>query len=147
MHWKISLMVLLTGALIPIQAGINGTLARKTGNPLLAATASFVIGTIFLLAVFPMFGGQLPKLSSLRGEPWWIWTGGAVGALYVLLIILAVQRTGAAALIVFVVAGQMIASLVIDHYGLIGFPPVPISPQRIFGALLLIGGVLVIRST
>ncbi|CAM2010819.1 DMT family transporter [Acanthopleuribacter pedis] len=147
MSWKISLMVLLTGTLIPIQAGVNGALARKTGSPMFAATVSFLIGTVFLLAIIPMVSGAIPKMADVRETPWWVWSGGLVGAAYVVLVIMAVQKVGASTLIVFVVAGQMIASLIIDHYGLIGFPQVEITVKRMAGALLLIGGVLMIRSS
>ncbi len=147
MSWKISLMVLMTGTLIPIQAGINGALARKTGSPMFAATVSFLIGTLFLLAIVPLVGNALPKWADVRETPWWVWSGGLVGAVYVVLVIMAVQKVGASTLIVFVVAGQMIASLLIDHFGLIGFPEVAINGKRLMGAALLIGGVLLVRSS
>lgn len=147
MSWKISLMVLMTGTLIPIQAGINGALARKTGSPMFAATVSFLIGTLFLLAIVPLVGNAMPKWADVRETPWWVWSGGLVGAVYVVLVIMAVQKVGASTLIVFVVAGQMIASLIIDHFGLIGFPEVAVNGKRLMGAGLLIAGVLLVRSS
>lgn len=147
MSWKISLMVLLTGTLIPIQAGINGALARKTGSPMFAATVSFLIGSLFLLAIVPLVGGALPKWADVRETPWWVWGGGLVGAVYVVLVIMAVQKVGASSLIVCVVAGQMIASLIIDHFGLIGFPEVAVNGKRLVGSALLIAGVLLVRSS
>jgi transporter family-2 protein len=54
-------------------------------------------------------------------------------------------RLGAATMIAAIVAGQMIASLVLDQYGLLGFPIHPISGVRVFGAALVIGGVILVQ--
>jgi transporter family-2 protein len=53
-------------------------------------------------------------------------------------------RLGAAALLALTLSGQMLAALIIDHYGIIGFPQSTITPSRLIGAALLVAGVLLI---
>jgi transporter family-2 protein len=73
------------------------------------------------------------------------WSGGIIGALYVLAAVVLAPRLGAGTLVAAVVAGQMITSLVLDHYGLIGFPVHPLSAVRFIGAALIIMGVVLIQ--
>ena len=76
--------------------------------------------------------------------PSWAWFGGMVGAFYVATTVIVGPRLGSATLLALVVLGQLSASLVIDHFGWIGFPEHPISTVRILGAIMLFGGVLLI---
>ena len=61
------------------------------------------------------------------------------------MVILLAPRLGAAPLIAAVVAGQMLASVALDHYALAGFPPHPVTLQRVAGVILVIGGVALVR--
>ncbi len=107
---------------------------------------SFCIGTLLL------FLSSLTAKVSLaficKGfyqAPWWIWTGGVLGAFYLWLAIVLAPRLGATVLVGLIVAGQLIASLFLDHYGLLGFPHQPITLWRALGVALLILGVILIR--
>ena len=77
--------------------------------------------------------------------PWWVWVGGLLGAFYVLGSIVTAPRLGAATLVALILAGQSIASLLVDHYGWVGFPEHPITALRVVGIALLAGGVLLVR--
>jgi transporter family-2 protein len=72
---------------------------------------------------------------------WWAWSGGFFGALYIAVSIVLLPRLGAAFFIALLIAGQMIASIAFDHFGLLGLAPHPLDASRIFGALLLVRGV------
>jgi transporter family-2 protein len=74
-----------------------------------------------------------------------VWTGGVIGAVYVTLTVILVPRLGPALMFGTIVAGQMLAALVLDHYGLLGVPTHPVNVGRLVGALLLIAGVVMIR--
>jgi transporter family-2 protein len=139
------LLAALAGALLPVQAGINAQLRVTLGNPLVATLVSFLIGSVALGLL--VLGARIPlQLGPALGRaPWWHWTGGLLGAVYVALTILLAPRLGAAALIAAVVAGQMLASLVLDQWALVGFAPHPLSLQRVLGAVLVIGGVALVR--
>ena len=88
----------------------------------------------------------LPALAALGALPWWAWFGGALGALYVALSIIVIPKLGAAALFAFIVAGQMLASLLLDHIGAFGLPIQELNLWRLSGALLLVAGVVLIRA-
>jgi transporter family-2 protein len=77
--------------------------------------------------------------------PWWIWVGGLLGAFYVLGSIVTAPKLGAATLVALILAGQAIASLLVDHFGWVGFEPHPITGVRVVGVLLLAGGVALVR--
>jgi bacterial/archaeal transporter family-2 protein len=139
------LLALGAGVLLPVQAGVNAQLRSGLGSPLAAALVSFVVGTAGLATIAVVLRTPLPIRSAWAATPWWQWTGGLLGAVYVVAAIVLAPRLGAATLVAAVVAGQMMTSLVLDQYGLVGFPVHPISLLRLLGAALVIGGVILIQ--
>jgi transporter family-2 protein len=87
----------------------------------------------------------IPSLATAARIPWWAWSGGLFGAIFIGLGILLVPQLGAAAFIAFLIAGQMIASVALDHFGVLGLPDRPIDLSKLLGIALLIGGVVLIR--
>lgn len=137
-------LAVFIGMLLPLQALINAALGRSTFGPVFAALVSFAVGTLVLLV---WWGTMRPsfEVAALARVPWWAWTGGAIGAIYVAAATLLVPRMGAAPLICLVVFGQLAGSLVLDHYGVLHARQ-PIDPLRVIGALLVIvGALLVVR--
>ncbi|HEY0111284.1 MAG TPA: DMT family transporter [Fibrella sp.] len=144
MHYLFLLLALLTGIAISIQAGINSSLRLSLNNPLLASLISFGTGFFTLLLVHIATGGGLLPLASLRSLTWWKWTGGVIGAVYVTTVILAVPRIGTANLVSLSVAGQLLAAVVLDHYGMLGFVQHPANGWRLLGIGLILAGVLLV---
>jgi transporter family-2 protein len=138
-------IVFVAGALIATQAGINSQLARAAGHPVFAAAISFVVGTAALLVASLFVGTTWTGLAATSRGPWWIWTGGLLGAVFVVTMAWLAPVLGAATLLSVAIAGQMTFALVLDHYGLVGFPQRPMSLGRAVGAVLLVGGVVMIR--
>lgn len=137
-------LVLLAGGMIALQAPTNAILARAGGSPVAAALISFAVGTATLLIVW--FGsGNRPRAAQFAGLPWYAWLGGVYGALYVAVAAYAAPRLGLAALITIGIGGQIAMALLLDHFGALGLPREPINLGRIAGALLVIGGVVVVR--
>ena len=114
MFWLFLLVAFLAGFVFPFQAGINAQLRQWIGHPLLAAFISFSVGTL-VLAVCPAFGLSFPGWQAVKLIPWWAWTGGVLGVISVVSSIVLAPRLGAAALIATIVAGQMMASMLLDH--------------------------------
>jgi transporter family-2 protein len=139
------LMALIAGATLPTQAGINAQLNLWSGSPVLAAAISFAVGTAALILYLLALRIPVPALSAATGHPWWIWTGGTLGAFFVAALVILAPKLGAASMVALVVAGQMIASLVLDHFGLVGYAVHPVNPVRLFGAGLVVVGVILIR--
>lgn len=145
MSWLLLAVAVLIGVVLPVQVGVNAQLRVGVGHPMVAATLSFAVGTLGLLAVTAVLRPGLPAVSAMARIPWWTWTGGLLGALYIASTIVLAPKLGAAALLAAIVAGQMLASLVLDHFGLLGFPVLPVTPVRVAAVLLIIIGVLMLQ--
>src|SRR6478609_525398 len=108
------LIVLAGGCLLPIQAGINGKLGRTINNPIAAAFISFTTGFL-TLGLYLIATRQNPfDLTDTKGAPWWIWTGGLIGAFFVSIATSLVPRLGATLSFTLIIAGQLIISVIID---------------------------------
>lgn len=145
MFWIYMLFALIAGSLMPVQAGVNAQLARFAGHPVLAALVSFMVGTLGLLVYSLFLRASWPTLADLSAAPGWLWVGGLMGAFFVATAAAFAPRLGAATFISITVAAQMITSVVLDQYGLLGFQVRQTSGWRIVGAILLIVGVALIR--
>jgi len=143
------LLAFLGGIFLSFQVAVNAQLRNWIGNSIYAMFISvfFSFCTAALAFAFYALTSPLPWPSFGRflQAPAWIWTGGILGALYVWLTIIVAQKLGATVLLGLIVAGQFLASLVIDHYGLLGFPQHSINVWRTVGVALLISGVVLIR--
>lgn len=141
-----SLLGVLAGAFIAIQAPVNAQLARGLGVPVAAAAISFLAGAI-VLAVVTLVTTRVQGLiiDWKAPAPWLFVAGGALGAVYVTSSVLLTPRIGAAALMAFLVAGQLVAGMLIDRGGYLGVAVREISMGRIAGAMLLLVGALMIR--
>ena len=133
------------GACIATQAAANGKFRLNIGSPLYAAFFS-ICGTVVtaiaaMLAVRP----AAPSADALRQAPWWNWIGGPLGAIIVLAGAALVSELGAALFIALVVAGQLVCSLLLDHFALLGLPEQPITPGRVLGAGLVLAGVVCMK--
>ena len=137
--------VIVGGISIATQAPINATLNRTLADPLLAATISFFVGFVILLGCWFISlavrgqGFVIPDLSPL---PWWAWIGGALGTTYVLAALWSVPKIGVVTVVAAVVFGQLVASMVIDTFGLFGIEPQDISLTRVLAAAMVMGGML-----
>lgn len=139
------LLAIGAGVLLPVQAGVNAQLRSAIGSPVTAALVSFLVGTAGLAAVVLLSRAPVTLRPAWFATPWWYWTGGLLGAVYVVATIVLAPRLGAATMVAAIVAGQMIASLVLDQYGLLGFPIHSINGARVLGAALVIGGVILVQ--
>lgn len=140
------LLVFIAGIGVTLQLGVNSQLRQVAGNPVLAALVSFVVGTAaLLLYVLGTARSTLPALETFRAIAWWKYAGGVLGAFYITTVIIAAPRIGAANVVALIVAGQLLAALVCDHFGWIGFTVQPVTVYRLLGALLILAGVLLMQ--
>lgn len=144
-RWIFLMIALVMGMFLPIQQGVNATLTSSLRNPLQGALASFAIGTFALLGLCSALQLPLPTLDKISGSPWWAWTGGLLGAVFVTTGIILAPRLGATTTAAALIAGQILASLLLDHHGLLGFNQHPISFGRLVGVVLLLTGVVLVR--
>ena len=136
------LIMALVGGCIALQAPINAGLGKSTGN-FAAATVSFAVGTI-LLAAIVFASGKAGGLSNATDVQWYYLLGGALGAAYVFSALVLISNIGAGGVAAATVTGQLTTSVVLDQIGFLGLDKEPISPARVFGVLLLLGGTYLI---
>jgi transporter family-2 protein len=132
------------GALVALQAPTNAMLARGAGSPVNAALISFAVGTIALIAVALALGVR-PAGGEVRSLPWYAWTGGFYGAVFVAVAAFAAPRMGVTYFLMVAIAGQLAMALLLDRIGAFGLERVEISPTRIVGLLLVLAGAWLVR--
>jgi transporter family-2 protein len=133
------------GAVVPFQSAINSNLARGLGHPLWATLASLLVSVLVLLPVILALRLPLPSLAFISKAPLWMWAGGAFGVCFVALAVVLLPKLGASGFVALALAGQVIASMVLDHFGLFGLVEKQLTVSRVFGAVLLIAGVVLIQ--
>jgi len=141
-----SLLGVLAGAFIAVQAPVNSELSRGLGFPVAAAAISFLAGAAVLgLVSTVIVKAQGIALDWRAPAPWLFIAGGCLGGAYVTTATILAPRLGAASLMAFMVTGQLLTGMLIDRLGLFGLAVREVSVGRIAGALLLIAGALMIR--
>jgi transporter family-2 protein len=136
-------LVLAAGAMLPVQALVNGRLGAQLANPVWASTIQNVIGVGLMLLVILALRAPSPAAVQLAGVPIWTWAGGALGATYVLLVRLATPRLGTTRAMVAVITGQLVVSVLLDHFGVLQARR-PIDLKILAGLVLLAGGAFLI---
>ena len=144
MQTGLYVLAFVAGLLLTVQVGLNAALRNAFGNPGIAALANFMVGTAGLFVYLLFTRAEWPGRAALSGAPAWAWLGGLLGAFYVASSVVVGLRLGAAALLALTVFGQLVASLVVDNYGWLGFPQHPLTMARIAGAVLLLAGVILV---
>lgn len=133
------------GVSFVMQQAVNAHLRFGLGSAAWAGFASYLGGTLCMLLLAAALVDPLPSAGAVARAPWWAWSGGFFGAVYIAVSILLVPRLGATAFVALLIAGQMLSSLVFDHFGWFGLPQQPADPTRLLGAALLIAGTVLIR--
>ncbi len=139
-------------ALLAVLAGA-GLVLQQILNANLRAGSLRVLGRVLQLPRRARLHGVLaaalrdpaPAAGVAGRIPWWTWSGGLFGALFVGLAILLVPELGAATFFALLVTGQMLASVIFDQFGLLGLTQRSIDLPRLLGVGLLVGGVVLIR--
>jgi transporter family-2 protein len=140
---------LLAGAALPVQGAINARLRSELDAPITVGAFSFVVATaamgLVLATALALAGAPRPRVAPLRRVPWWGWLGGLCGATYVTSVFLLIPEIGAAPTIALTVAGQQVASVLVDRYGLLRLPRRTISRTRLLGVTTLLAGVALMQ--
>jgi transporter family-2 protein len=142
---------ILGGAVLPVQAVVNAHLRADVGSATVVAAFSFLVATAAMAAVLAgvirIGGATRPQLRPLRTVPWWAWSGGLVGAIYVTAMFLLVPQVGAAPAVGLTVAGQQLAGVAVDRYGLFRLPRRSVTSRRLAGVAVLLAGVGLLQLT
>ncbi|MGX9224168.1 DMT family transporter [Lactiplantibacillus plantarum] len=136
----------VAGMLSAMQTAVNGHLGRVLGSTVHAAFVSFLVGTLGLIVIVLVLRPQFKLIRPTKTpNPWWMWIGGMIGALYVLGNVYLVPVVGTGLAVVIVLVGLMAGSLMIDQFGWFASKKNPISGVQLMGLLVMIVGVVLIR--
>ena len=145
---KISLVIvplILTAAIgfaLATQTAINSQLRQALNSPIQAAFASFLIGTLCLLFLVIFESASRPSLQQLQSIPIWLWCGGLLGVYSISISIYAAPKLGFLTFTGLVLLGQIIMSMLLDHFGFLGVDKNPVHWQRLLGAGFIAIGIL-----
>lgn len=134
----------LVGGLVALQAPINAGLGKAVGS-LQGAMVSFLIGTTLLVLLVALAtGDRFSTLGAVRDLDAHYLLGGVLGAAYVTTVLITVKVLGAGGLTAATIAGQLTASVAVDHFGWLGVAKSPVTATKVLGVVLLAIGVLLV---
>ncbi|WP_232630678.1 DMT family transporter [Methylobacterium sp. Leaf118] len=140
-----SVLAVLAGISLVVQQILNANLRGALASAVWSGFASYLVGLACMALLALLLRDPPPAAGLALRVPWWAWSGGLFGAIFIGLAILLVPQIGAATFIALVVAGQMLASITFDHFGLLGLAQRSADPARLLGVTLLVAGVVLIR--
>lgn len=141
-----TLVALVAGGMIALQAPVNAEAATRLGHPLAAATMSFCVGTIVLIVLMLLFARTSTNLGALQTMPLYMLLGGGVlGVIYVTVNLMLAPKIGIAAIMALGIAGQLFTALLLDRFGMFALIERELSVGRVTGAVLVLVGALMVR--
>ena len=130
---------------IVVQQVLNSNLRAALNSAAWSGFVSYFVGVVCMALLALALRDPVPAAGIAVRIPWWAWSGGLFGVVFIGLAILLVPHLGAATFIALLVTGQMLASVAFDHFGWLGLAQRPVDVPRLIGVALLIGGVVLIR--
>ena len=140
------ILAVVAGMTTALQVAVNsqGRLRLALQHWPQATLINFLGGTVVLITICLAFRFPWPSVADMAQAPWWVWSGGIIGILYVSASILLGPRLGNTLFLVLVVAGQMVGALLVDHYGVLDSPIKAATPGRMIGVGLVLAGMVVV---
>ena len=139
--WLWRLAGFVFGCFTASQSAINGHLGQITGSPVSAALVSFTIGVSALVILNTILRWR-PRIERPEGKanPWWMWVGGVLGALFVFGNAALVPQIGTGLTVVATLLGSMLGSVLIDR-----MRGARVELRQIIGVAVILMGVILIR--
>jgi bacterial/archaeal transporter family-2 protein len=133
------------GVSVVVQQVLNANLRTELNSAIWSGLVSYALGLLCMVTLALVLREPAPPGGVIARIPWWAWSGGLFGAIFVAISILVAHQLGAATLIALLVTGQMVGAVALDHFGWLGLAERPIDLPRAIGICLLIAGVVLIR--
>jgi transporter family-2 protein len=140
-----ALLTVGAGVSVFIQQALNANLRTELNSAAWSGFMSYLLGVVFMVCLALVLRDPAPSANTIARVPWWAWSGGIFGAIFIALSIITIPKLGGALYIAILVTGQMVAALAFDSFGWLGIPQRPIDLPRLLGVALLVGGVVLIR--
>jgi transporter family-2 protein len=138
-------LAFVAGCAIPLNGAFNAKMGAAAGSPLHASLISFAVGTV-AIAAYIFATRQSVSWGGFLQAPWYAWLAGLFGAFSLTVIVVTYPRLGPGLAFGLVVAGQLFASVLLEHFNILVAEPHPISLLRLVGLALVLGGVFLIRT-
>ena len=139
--WVWRTMGVAAGMMVACQTAINTQLGRVADSPQRAALMNFLVGSCFLLIIyFITLARRKGNLPARKKTSWWMWTGGSIGAVFVVVTVHIATAIGTGMTVIVMLVGMIIGSMIIDALGILGAEKRPIGPLKICGAAIMVGG-------
>ena len=140
-------LTLIIGVIGGVSVGVQGLIAGAMSQRIGVISSSFIIhlgGMILSGLLLVWVGGE--KIRNWHSLPWYMLGAGVFGVILYLTISLTLPRLGGTMMITLIIFGQLLAGILIDHYGWLGVAVRPIDVARIAGVVLILaGGYLIAR--
>lgn len=141
MQWLIFLLAAAAGGANPAQAGANSQLKKSLDLPVWSTVWVYLSGLLGLLVIQLFARELLPNAEKLERVPWWAWAGGLLSIASTISGVLFAQKLGSGVFTGITLTASLATSVLLDHFGLMGFQPHPASTMRLVGCGLLITGI------
>ena len=138
-------LAIAAGISLVVQQALNANLRTALSSAAWSGFMSYFLGVVCMAAFAFLLQDPIPSVATASRIPWYAWSGGLFGAIFIGLAIFLIPQLGAATFFALLIAGQMLGSIVFDHFGVLGLPVHPVSVIRVAGAALLVSGVVLIR--
>ena len=139
-------LTIFLGVVLAVHLSMNGQVGASLKNPRVANALFWCIGAL-AAGIIVATGWESGALDGLKGVNPILLTAGALGACLVFAIAWLIPREGAAAVMIMLIAGQVLGGMVLSHFGWLGSPVQKITLTNILGAAVMIGGVLLATRT
>ncbi|MGX7051524.1 DMT family transporter [Leuconostoc palmae] len=128
---------LIAGFTLANQSPINAKLGSLLRSPFRSSLLSFTVGTIFLIICYVFSDQKMNPITNVAvSNPWWIWSGGFLGVIFLTSNILMFPKLGAIQTIILPIIGQVMMSLLIDTFGWFSIKPIPLTMSRLIAVVL-----------
>lgn len=135
------LLTIFLGVILAVHLSMNGEVGASLKNPRMGNALFWCIGAVAALLI-GLTGWQSAALENLKTVNPILFTAGAIGACLVFAIAWLIPREGAGAVMIMLIAGQVLGGMVLSHFGWLGSPVQRISLTNLLGAAVMIAGVL-----
>ena len=137
------LAALLGGVANPFQSGTNAQLNKQLTQPLWATICVYAIGLVLLLGI-QLFVRQPVPMDKVASVPWWAWLGAPVSLVSTFIALTIAQKMGSGLFTGATVTASLVTSVVLDHFGMLGFKVHAASPMRLVGCAVMVAGLWLI---
>lgn len=143
MFWGI-IAAVVSGTLMSVQGVFNSEVTKQTS---MWVSASYVQATALIVCIIGWFvtGREGSFIALTRVSPWYMLTGGAMGAFITYTVIVGMQNLGPAKAVMFIVTMQLIVAYLIELFGLFGVEKVSFEWKKLVATLIIITGIIMFK--